>query len=201
MTVTAADDSGAPVSFTVTAQDEEGSVSTAYSHAPGSTFSVGTTPVTVTAIDETDNSATCTFTVTVKPPPLAAPVITSPTPGATLDDLTPVFSGTARPGSAVTLTVDDVDVGTVTASEAGAWSFTATSPLAEGTHGVSATARHLGSTSPTSAVVSFTVDLPPEQPAPEEGGGCSAGPGDSSWLLASLALLAAAAARRRRLAR
>ncbi|MFP2905142.1 Ig-like domain-containing protein, partial [Pyxidicoccus sp. 3LFB2] len=136
---------------------------------------------------------------TVSRPIPAAPIITSPARGATLDDATPVFSGTAQPGSTVTLTLDGQDAGTASANEAGAWSFTATSPLAEGSHTVTATARDANGTSPASAAVSFTVDLAREQPTePEEKGGCSAGPGGSSWLLASLTLLAVAASQRRR---
>ncbi|MCY1016910.1 MYXO-CTERM sorting domain-containing protein [Pyxidicoccus sp. MSG2] len=51
--------------------------------------------------------------------------------------------------------------------------------------------------SATASVVSLIYQLAPEpSPDPEEGGGCSAGPGDSSWLLASLAVLAAAVPRR-----
>jgi uncharacterized repeat protein (TIGR01451 family) len=42
-----------------------GTVNNGYSLASGSVFSVGTTPVTVTATDANNNSASCTFTVTV----------------------------------------------------------------------------------------------------------------------------------------
>ncbi len=38
-------------------------------HAPGATFPVGTTTVTYTATDPSGNTATCTFSVTVAPPP------------------------------------------------------------------------------------------------------------------------------------
>ncbi|HQV51459.1 MAG: HYR domain-containing protein [Flavobacteriales bacterium] len=51
-----------------------GSIST--SHAPGSTFSVGTTTVTYTAIDATGNTAMCSFDITVEDnvvPELACP--------------------------------------------------------------------------------------------------------------------------------
>jgi MYXO-CTERM domain-containing protein len=37
-----------------------------YSHAPGSTFSLGVTPVTVSARDEGGNTGTCSFQVTVQ---------------------------------------------------------------------------------------------------------------------------------------
>ena len=38
-----------------------------YSHAPGSTFPVGTTPVTATGTDTAGNTASCSFHVTVRP--------------------------------------------------------------------------------------------------------------------------------------
>ncbi|HEX8435490.1 ELWxxDGT repeat protein, partial [Archangium sp.] len=79
MTVTAADDAGAPVSFSATAQDDGGVVSTVYSHVSGSTFSVGTTPVTVTATDESGNTSTCAFSVTVELP--AKPPVEPPASG------------------------------------------------------------------------------------------------------------------------
>ncbi len=60
--------SGAEVSFAAaTANDTvSGSLGVTYSHAPGSTFVLGTTQVTVTAKDVAGNSATCSFGVTVK---------------------------------------------------------------------------------------------------------------------------------------
>ncbi len=73
--------------------------------------------------------------------------------------------------------------------------------LTEGSHTFQVRAKDgVGNADATPASHTWTVDLPtPEQPEdPEEGGGCSAGPGESSWLLASLALLATAAPRRRR---
>lgn len=51
-----------------------------FSHPSGSQFPVGTTDVTVTAIDASGNTAACTFTVTVNlagPPPLAVSCIGS----------------------------------------------------------------------------------------------------------------------------
>ena len=133
----------------------------------------------------------------------AAPVITSPAQGATLTDNTPTLSGTAQPGSTVTVTLDGSEVGTVTADAAGAWSFTPASVLAEGEHTVSATASDTGGTSPASAPVRFTVDTTPDTPetpdVPDGGCGCAAGPGDASWMLGALALLGGVVSRRRRL--
>ena len=67
----------AVVNFTATATDNcSGNVSLSYNTASGSTFQVGTTPVTVTATDECGNASTCTFNVTVTDD--EDPVITCP---------------------------------------------------------------------------------------------------------------------------
>lgn len=68
--------------FMATATDDcSSNVTLTYSLASGSTFSVGETPVTVTATDESGKSSMCTFNVTVKdvtPPVLNCPDITIP---------------------------------------------------------------------------------------------------------------------------
>jgi MYXO-CTERM domain-containing protein len=143
-----------------------------------------------------DSAASHTSLIDLTAP--AAPVITSPANGATLDDDTPTVSGTAQPGSTVTLTLDGTVAGTTTADTAGAWSLTLDSALADGPHTVTATASDTGGTSPASAPVSFTVDTTPGTPSVPVGGcGCAAGPGDASWLLVGLALLAGVVSRRR----
>jgi hypothetical protein len=59
--------SGAAVSYTATATDiVDGSVTPVCAPASGSVFAVGTTGVTCTATDRAGNSATGTFSVTVK---------------------------------------------------------------------------------------------------------------------------------------
>ncbi|WP_375758957.1 hypothetical protein [Corallococcus exercitus] len=123
---------------------------------------------------------------------LRAPVITTPYLDAILDGPTPVFSGIARPGLTISVIVDKNRVGITTVDAAGYWAVTSELPLSgEGPHVVTAHAHELGNTSPVSLAMSFKVKLPPEQSvAQEEAVGCSAGPGSSSSLLASLALLA-----------
>lgn len=61
--VEAEDASGAEVTWPPATTDDDASL--AYSHEPGSLFPVGTTTVTVTATDDADNTASCTFDVTV----------------------------------------------------------------------------------------------------------------------------------------
>jgi len=59
---------GAYVKYSVTVTDDrDPSPRVTYSHPPG-TFPIGTTTVTVTATDGSNNSSTCTFDVTVNEP-------------------------------------------------------------------------------------------------------------------------------------
>ncbi|HEX8702603.1 MAG TPA: Ig-like domain-containing protein, partial [Myxococcaceae bacterium] len=68
-------------------------------------------------------------------------------------------SGTAEPGSTVTVIVDGASVGTTTATAAGTWTLTPATALADGSHTVRATAADaLGNTSPSSNTNTFTVD-------------------------------------------
>ena len=48
-----------------TASDNSGSVNLTSSHSSGSTFSIGDTIVTYTAVDASSNSVNATFTITV----------------------------------------------------------------------------------------------------------------------------------------
>ena len=68
LTVTAANWSGAVVSFTLTATGGCSQATVTSIPASGSTFPVGTTTVNVTASDLCGHTNTCNFTVTVKPP-------------------------------------------------------------------------------------------------------------------------------------
>jgi hypothetical protein len=66
---------GAPLAYTVSASDACGPVSTTCTPPSGTTFPVGTTPITCTAMDAAGNKAACGFAVTVKD-------TQAPTPGA-----------------------------------------------------------------------------------------------------------------------
>ncbi|WP_313382926.1 Ig-like domain-containing protein [Pantoea sp.] len=82
------------------------------------------------------------------------------TTGAT-SDTTPVLSGTAEPGSIVTVSDGDNVLGSVAAGPDGSWSFT-TPTLAEGGHSLSATVTDAaGNVSSASAPVVFNVDSTP----------------------------------------
>ena len=69
-------------------------------------------------------SNTNTFTVDTTPP--AAPVVVAPANGAVTTNNQPTYSGTAEPGSTVTVIVDGSAVGTTLANAVGNWSFTPT---------------------------------------------------------------------------
>jgi hypothetical protein len=55
----------APVSFNPTASDSCGTAAVTTSHASGASFPVGTTVVTATATDQSGNTSSCSFNVTV----------------------------------------------------------------------------------------------------------------------------------------
>ncbi|WP_386071099.1 Ig-like domain-containing protein [Tahibacter sp. UC22_41] len=96
-----------------------------------------------------------TFTVDTQPPP--APVVVAPANGGTAVISQPVVSGTAEPGSSVTVVIDGATAGTVIASGAGAWQLTP-APLLDGTHTAKARARDgAGNTGVDSATSTFQV--------------------------------------------
>ncbi len=75
-TLEATSAAGAVATYSASATDAVGVASLTYSAASGSTFAIGSTPVTVTAKDAAGNTSTSTFTITVKD--TTAPVITVP---------------------------------------------------------------------------------------------------------------------------
>ncbi|MCG7390081.1 Ig-like domain-containing protein [Pantoea sp. ACRSB] len=84
------------------------------------------------------------------------------TAGGTTNDATPVLSGTAEPGSIVTVSDGDVALGSATVGADGRWSFIAPT-LAEGSHSLTTTVTDpAGNTGPVSEPLLFSVDtLPP----------------------------------------
>ncbi|WP_121129779.1 Ig-like domain-containing protein [Pseudomonas aeruginosa] len=139
-TVTLTDGNGNPIAE-VTA-DGSGN----WTYTPSTPLANGTV-VNVVAQDAAGNSSPGA-SVTVDSQAPAAPVV-NPSNGTTL-------SGTAEPGSSVTLTDGNGNpIGQVTADGSGNWTFTPTTPLANGTV-VNATATD--PTGNTSAPASTTVD-------------------------------------------
>ena len=88
-----------------------------------------------------------------------APAITSPAPGASVNDNTPQVSGTAEPGSSVVVKDGDKVICSTTADKNGSWSCKPTEPLVDGDHTLTATAADpAGNTSTPSDPVTVEVD-------------------------------------------
>ena len=139
----------------------------AWSYTPTTPLSNATHTVKATATDAYGNTSaasnTNSFTVDTVPP--AAPVVGAPANGSTTNSDEPTITGTAEADSTVTVYIDGVAVGTTTANASGVWSYTPTSPLANGAHTVKATATDLaGNTGPASNTNTFTVAEPPAAP-------------------------------------
>ncbi|MGN6511098.1 MAG: Ig-like domain-containing protein [Chitinophaga sp.] len=161
----------AEINSTVTLYIDGTSVGTATANASGSWTLTPVVPLPdgnhtayATATDAAGNTGsagnTNTFTVDVTPP--APPVTTTPANGSATNDNTPAYTGTAEPNSTVTVMVDGLLAGTVTANTSGSWSFTPITPLAGGNHSVYATATDAASnTSLAGNTNTFTIDVTP----------------------------------------
>ncbi|MFY9995003.1 MAG: BapA/Bap/LapF family large adhesin [Leclercia sp.] len=82
------------------------------------------------------------------------------TNGQSTDDTTPTLTGTAQPFSTITLYDNTTLLATVTTNSAGVWTYTPTTPLANGPHAFTATAGNAVGTStpvPLSTVIVDTV--------------------------------------------
>ncbi|WNK51364.1 Ig-like domain-containing protein (plasmid) [Pantoea agglomerans] len=85
---------------------------------------------------------------------------TSPVAGNVIDDPAPTFTGKAEKGSLVTLYDNGILLATVTADAKGEWSYTPTTNLLEGTHGITATATDAaGNVSEISSSWDFIIDI------------------------------------------
>ncbi|WP_241189367.1 Ig-like domain-containing protein [Pseudomonas chlororaphis] len=75
------------------------------------------------------------------------------------DDTTPTLTGSGNAGDTIKVYDNGTLLGSVTVSAEGAWSFTPSTPLAQGAHSLTATQSDAaGNESVASAAVSFTVD-------------------------------------------
>jgi N-acetylneuraminic acid mutarotase len=120
--------------------------------------------LTVRAADAVGNSSLPSiprsFTVDATPP--AAPSVTAPSNGSTIANRTPVFSGTAEPGSTVKITVGLTEIGPALVDSSGNWNFTPSTPLVDGQYTVTAQAEDAADNlSPPSNAITFSVDLAP----------------------------------------
>jgi hypothetical protein len=135
-----------------------------------STYSIGAIPtnpgavtITLAAYQSPDRAGNYplmppTYTVYYNVP-TAAPVVVAPANGSTQPTTTPTYRGTAPAGSTVTVLVDNVSIGTTTATTGGSFSLTQPTALTQGSHTVYATAQASGqAASANSNTNTFTVD-------------------------------------------
>ncbi len=140
------------------------SASGAWSFSSTVGLSNGLHTVKATATDAVGNTSpesnTNTFTVDATIP--EPPVVVTPENNSVTRDTTPVFSGTSAANTTVTISLGTQELGTATTDASGHWSFTPTTPLAEGSYDVSAVATNsVGNISERSNVNRFTIDTTP----------------------------------------
>ncbi|QSQ27964.1 OmpA family protein [Pyxidicoccus parkwayensis] len=149
----------------------------------GGAFAACTDPVTFTglaegghtlavrAVDAAGNvdPTPATYSWTVDRTAPTRPVVTAPADGSVVPTQQPTFTGTADPGTLVTVIVDGVTLGTVTANASGNWSFPSPVALAQGPHSVVATSTDAaGNVSQPSNTNAFIVDtVRPDAPVIE----------------------------------
>ena len=132
-------------------------------------------PATLTGMPGLQNVLVDTVAPATPSVPVLAPG--QDTGVSTTDGLTnisrPTVGGTAEPGSTVTVLVDGIAVGTTIAGADGNWSFTPSTPLADGTHAITSRATDpAGNSSGISAALTLTVDAtPPVLSTPALAGG------------------------------
>jgi hypothetical protein len=143
----------------------DGSGNWSYAYTPKS-LPNGTYGFSATATDSTNNvsaaSGTLNLVLGLAAPYVSAPSLTSGSiigtaGGVPITVATPTLTGTATPGSTVTIVDGDTVLGTAVANAKGLWSFTAPA-LAKGTHKISVSATDaLGDTSLLSTVLTLQV--------------------------------------------
>lgn len=93
----------------------------------------------------------------------SALMVTSPASGTSVTTSKPTFYGTAKPNSSVTIVIyPDSETGVVTASGTGAWSYTSSVDLSDGSHTYTLTERATdGTTRTTSGAFNVAVNPVP----------------------------------------
>lgn len=129
----------------------------------------GSHTIGVSAVDAAGNlsgTAARTFSVTADTVAPGAPVIASPTQGATLNNALVTISGSTEPSAVVRVTEGVTQVAQTTATTSGSWSTTATFAL--GAHSIKATATDgVGNVSVQTVARAFTISndfTPPSVP-------------------------------------
>lgn len=130
--------------------------------------------LTATATDAAGNSgpasAPIAFSIDITPPAAAADLIVSSESGGlqvpiaangNVNDNTPLLSGTAEPGSVVTISDGNTVLGSAAVNADGSWRFT-TPELTEGAHSLTTTVTDAaGNTGPASTAINIIVDTVP----------------------------------------
>jgi hypothetical protein len=132
-----------------------------WSFTPPTSILDGTYSLTATATDGAGNvsSPSSAESLTIDTAAPAAPTVTAPANHTDTNDNTPTFSGTAEPNSTVMVYIDGSAIGMATTDGSGNWSYTPSSPIADGTHTVTATATDAaGNASTGSGGQSLTID-------------------------------------------
>jgi len=133
----------------------------------GRDLAAGSHQITVAVrVDGLWSAQTAARTLEIDLSPPAAPVVTSPTPGAVTNDQLPLVQGTAEALSTVEILIDGKSLGTAKADSAGAWSFKPTTLVAQGTRSLQVRATDVaGNTGALSSAISFVIDAtPPARP-------------------------------------
>ncbi|MFT4262811.1 MAG: Ig-like domain-containing protein [Nocardioides sp.] len=143
----------------------------------GSALSPGDHVVTATATDASGNTSEVSDPVVASITDTSTPDTTAPDapeidpiPAGT--DTTPAITGTAEPGSTVTIYDGGTELGTTTASSSGTWATTVPDDkaLSVGDHTITATATDdAGNTSGPSEPVTATVQAPAPDPSDPNG--------------------------------
>lgn len=170
---------GGSVVDTVTADEDGNWNGTVTANQYGNTEIVATQ-----ALDDIAIPGSTTVTVVAPPAPVAAPVITGPANGATIDTHPVTISGTGVAGAVVTVTIEgphgEVFSGQALVAENGTWWIDVDSELANADYTVSAVQTLNGVTSDPSAEVAFTVAV-----STNGGGGDDNGTGNDDDNLAT----------------
>jgi hypothetical protein len=119
-------------------------------------LSEGAHSIEAQAVDAAGNDASDTVTFTVDSSSTVA--ILSPSDGASLPEGSVQLTGTATPGATVTITLDGVELGTVSADENGNWQFTVPS-VTEGSHSISASVTSPGGNTVSDSIVIEVLGL------------------------------------------
>ncbi|WP_034457336.1 BapA/Bap/LapF family large adhesin [Buttiauxella noackiae] len=146
-----------------------------WTFTPTTPLTTGLHTFTITATDAAGNASTAStgFAITVDTTAPTQPVITSIVDDTgtvtgpvannqATNDTLPTLNGTAEAGSTVAIYDNGTFVTNVTASGTGAWTYTPTVPLPEGSHSFTVTATDLaGNTSAPSLAAAILVDTTP----------------------------------------